>query len=188
MTLRLPASRFDISCARAIERWVGPGTERLLGVVTWAADEKVLLAAAALAWPIVRRRGSTRLARRADAAALAMLVAVILPHGIKRVVDRTRPDRILVGPRRHGIPRSGNARDSFPSGHALHLGVLASTLSALVPGRWRPAVWGGAALLAGSRLGLLAHYPTDVAAGLGLGVVLDRTAARLLDGAGARWR
>jgi undecaprenyl-diphosphatase len=108
-----------------------------------------------------------------------MVIAAATPHVAKRVVNRTRPDRTVVGIRRHGIPRSGNAHDSFPSGHAVHLAALAAALMRIVPGRWRRVVWPVALSLAATRLGLLAHYPTDVAAGLALGIGIERATEKL---------
>jgi len=98
-------------------------------------------------------------------------------HLFKRLVRRRRPDRSIGAGRRRGIPRSGNAWDSFPSGHALHLGAIAGTLCRLVPPRLRPLVWPGVISLASSRVLLLAHYPSDVAAGLLMGAFLDKALA-----------
>lgn len=107
------------------------------------------------------------------------VIAAALPHLAKRVVDRERPDRKVVGLIRHGVPRSGKRWDSFPSGHAVHVGALASALDRFLPPRWRLLLWPGAAALAATRLVLLAHYLTDVAAGLLLGALIDRGVARL---------
>jgi membrane-associated phospholipid phosphatase len=97
-----------------------------------------------------------------------------LPHLMKVLVNRERPDRTVVHVRRHGIPRSGNAWDSFPSGHAVHLGTVAAALMRLAPPGLRPAIWPTAAALAGTRIVLLAHYATDVIGGLAIGVALER--------------
>lgn len=75
---------------------------------------------------------------------------------------------------RRGVPRSGNAWDSFPSGHAVHIGAIAGPLSSLAPAWLSPIVWPFAAALAATRALLLAHYPSDVGAGLALGFLLDR--------------
>jgi hypothetical protein len=90
-----------------------------------------------------------------------------------------RPARRVVHGRRHRIPRSGNRFDSFPSGHALHLGALASALTRTGPSRLRPFIWPTAIGLASTRLLLLAHYVSDVVAGLVLGVATDCAIAAL---------
>jgi undecaprenyl-diphosphatase len=95
-------------------------------------------------------------------------------------VRRRRPDRTVVHRKRHGIPRSGNPWDSFPSGHAIHVGALARDLHALSAPALRPLLWPALAGLAASRLLLLAHYPSDVIGGLAIGAAIDGAVARLM--------
>jgi hypothetical protein len=73
----------------------------------------------------------------------------------------------------HGIPLSGKQSDAFPSGHALHVGAIASAATLLPPGI-RNAIWVAGTVLVATRVMLLAHWATDVFAGLGLGVLLER--------------
>jgi undecaprenyl-diphosphatase len=109
-------------------------------------------------------------------------IAGVVPHFLKWTVARERPDRSPVHGNRHGIPKSGNAWDSFPSGHAVHVGALAHA-TARMSTRWvRPLIWRLAAALAGTRIVLLAHYPSDVIAGLSMGVLIDRLVGRMLAG------
>jgi PAP2 superfamily protein len=115
--------------------------------------------------------------------ACAVLVASALPHVLKHLFDRQRPDRsVMRGRRRRGIPRSGEPYDSFPSGHAINIGAIAGPLARLVPPHLRPAVWPVLTLLAASRVLLLAHYPSDVAAGLVLGTFIERVTDQLASG------
>ena len=104
----------------------------------------------------------------------SVALAGFLPHIFKRLVNRKRPNRAEVHIIRHGVRRLGDKWDSFPSGHALHLGALAVPLSRLAPSGIRPVVWPACVALAATRIVLLAHYPTDVAAGLALGALLHR--------------
>jgi membrane-associated phospholipid phosphatase len=117
--------------------------------------------------------------READRMLCSVALAGALPHAFKHLVDRERPDRALVHGPRHGIPKSGNAWDSFPSGHALHLGAAAGSIARLVPAPARPFVWPAVIALASVRIMLLAHYPSDVAAGLAMGAGLNKLTARL---------
>jgi len=179
--ISLPPTRADLTVAHACARHVTPGLEHALQTMTWAADEKVILAGTAALWACTRgRRCQEATRRRADHMLAGAVIASALPHLIKLLVRRRRPDRTVVRGKRHGIPLSGKAWDSFPSGHALHLGALARDLHALSPPALRPLLWPALAGLAASRVLLLAHYPSDVIGGLALGAAIDAAVARLV--------
>ena len=178
---RLPPTRADLAVARAIANHVTPRLEHATQPLTWLADETLVLALVAGVWLHARLAPRDLAARRrADRLLGAVIAAGAVPHLVKHLVDRKRPDRTVVHLRRHGVPRSGNPWDSFPSGHAVHLGAAAPMLRHLAPPGLRPFVWPAAAALAATRLLLLAHYPTDVATGLAGGVLLDRAVGWLL--------
>jgi undecaprenyl-diphosphatase len=178
--ITLPPTKVDLAISRACARTATPEVERFLGVVTWAADEKVVFGAAAAFWLYAHLRNHDPDAvREADRMLCCVALAGALPHVFKRLLDRKRPDRTVVRGPRHGIPRSGNAWDSFPSGHALHLGAAAGSVARLVPAAVRPFVWPAAVALASVRITLLAHYLTDVAAGLAMGAGLDKAVRSL---------
>jgi undecaprenyl-diphosphatase len=179
--IALPPTRTDVAVAKACARVANPPLERTLGVLTWLADEKVVLAGIGAFWIYARCAQSDRtVSREADRMLCATVLAGMLPHLFKYLVDRKRPDRAVVhGPRR-GIPRSGDAWDSFPSGHALHLGAIAGTAARLLPPPGRHLVWPMATVLAGTRIMLLAHYLSDVVAGLAFGALLDKAVGGLL--------
>ncbi|MGY8710820.1 phosphatase PAP2 family protein [Bradyrhizobium sp. 18BD] len=88
------------------------------------------------------------------------------------------PDRRTVRGHLHGIPLSGKAPDAFPSGHAVHVGALASAAKELPPAK-RNRVWAVGAVLVSTRILLLAHWASDVVAGLAIGAVLERLMRRL---------
>ena len=92
------------------------------------------------------------------------IAAAILLHVIKGVVDQERPDRCMIGAHRRGVPFSGKKYDAFPSGHAVHVG----------PPLWRNAVWTAGAIMVSTRVILLAHWLTDVVAGLAIGAAIER--------------
>lgn len=149
-------------------------------VLTWLADEKLLLTGAALAWACMHlARNDRELRRNADQMLCSVAIAGVVPHVFKWAVARKRPDRTRIHGNRRGIPKSGNAWDSFPSGHAVHVGALAHSTVRMTPARVRPFVWPVAAALAGTRIVLLAHYLTDVIAGLALGVMIDKIVRRV---------
>jgi len=162
----------DVAIARAIARHTAPAPDKVARALTWGADEKVLLALAAAGWLASRGRGEP-LRRAGNHALLVTAAATLLPHGLKTLFDQTRPDRTTVVGHLHGISLSGKREDAFPSGHALHMGALASAASAL-PAAPRLAIQALAVGLSATRIVVLAHWASDVLAGFALGAGLER--------------
>jgi membrane-associated phospholipid phosphatase len=165
-------TQLDKDVAGAIGHYTDPPVERAAGALTWGADEHVLIAAAAIGWLLTRR--SEEPVRRLNTHLLVCsLSTAILPHVLKSFIAQERPDRCTIRGHGRGIPFSGKALDSFPSGHALHVGALASAAT-LLRARTRNLVWAIGIVLVGTRVVLLAHWLTDVLAGLGIGVAVER--------------
>jgi undecaprenyl-diphosphatase len=164
----------DVAISQACLRAATPAVEQPLRAMTWLADEKIMLGAVGVFWAATRLSPSRPLRREADAMLCSVLIAGVVPDVFKYLVRRERPNRALV--RRHDtrIPRQGNAWDSFPSGHAIHLSAIAASAQRLVPRRWRAPLWSGLGALAATRVLLLAHYPSDVVAGWGIGALINR--------------
>jgi undecaprenyl-diphosphatase len=181
LPIELPPSHADIVTARAIRRHATPLMERAGEVITFAADEKPLLAGALLYWLFSRGSAiSPRRIRRADHLLACVAVSAALPHLLKLFVSRQRPDRKLMhGLPRHGIPHSGDPNASFPSGHAMHLGAIAAGLTRTTSPRAAAIGWVSALALASTRLFLLAHYLTDVLSGLVIGAAIENMIAWL---------
>ncbi len=173
----------DVAIADAVVARTGRPTEHVARALTWGADEHVLCALA-FGWWLYTRSGDTRARRASDHVLLTTLVASALPHILKRVFDQERPDRLTVIGHLRGIPLSGKRLDAFPSGHAVHIGALASAATVL-PTAQRNAAWaiGGGLVL--TRIALLAHWASDVVAGLAVGAITERL-LRLLTGFGRR--
>ena len=166
------ATKLDRRIAKAVARNTSPAVERPARLLTWAADEHVLYVIAGGLW-LAARAGDERERRQTDHLALSVVVTAILPHLMKRLIDQERPDRCMVhGPRR-GIPRSGKPYDAFPSGHAMHVGAVSSAVSWAYP-KWAPIAWGLGGLIAATRIVVLAHWMTDVLAGLAMGALVER--------------
>src|SRR6478736_7189464 len=166
----------DTAIARTISRNTKPAPEAVARAVTWAADEKVLLVLAVAGWLASRGRSDTR--RRAGNHALLVTVATsLLPHALKALFDQTRPDRRTVLGHLHGISFSGKRDDAFPSGHALHMGALASAAGTLPAGP-RRAIQTVAVGLSLTRIMVLAHWASDVVVGFALGAILERLLRR----------
>lgn len=168
----IPPTRTDVTIARTVARWAKPAPEQIARAVTWGADEKILLALATVGWPCTRSRdASTR--RAADHILTVSIVTSLLPHLVKHAVDQTRPDRLTVVGHLHGIALSGRRRDAFPSGHAVHMGALASAASILPPVA-RRTVRGLAIGLSLTRVLVLAHWASDVLVGFAAGFAIER--------------
>jgi membrane-associated phospholipid phosphatase len=165
-------TKADIALARSVARDTRPVPEEVARALTWGADEKILLVLAAVGW--LGSRGCGEPLRRAGNHALLVTVAAsLLPHGMKLLFDQTRPDRRTVLGHVHGIAFSGKRDDAFPSGHALHMGALASAAGTLPAGP-RRAIRALAVGLSLTRVVVLAHWASDVVAGFALGAVLER--------------
>ncbi|TXL77573.1 phosphatase PAP2 family protein [Vineibacter terrae] len=161
----------DREVARIIARHAKPPVEHATSTVTVAADDRLLLAAAAGLW-LLSRLGNGHQRRQADYLALNVVVTAAVPRILKHFIAQQRPDRTMVHGRRHGIPRSGKADDAFPSGHAMHVGALSAAVARLWP-RSAPIAWAAASLLAATRVVVLAHWVSDVVAGFMLGVGVE---------------
>ncbi|MDA9399658.1 phosphatase PAP2 family protein [Bradyrhizobium sp. CCBAU 45389] len=165
-------TRIDTAIANEIADHTNTGLEQTAQTLTWAADEHVLLALAAAGWLYAQSRRPE--ARAAANHILAVTLATaVLPHALKSVFDQTRPDRTTVRGHRNGVPFSGRPRDAFPSGHAMHMGALASA-AGLLPAGPRRAIRVITVALSLTRVAILAHWPSDVLVGFSLGVVIER--------------
>lgn len=162
----------DVAIARTIARNTNRHAEVVARGLTWGADEKILLALAAVGWVATRTKGES-LQRAANHALLVTVAASLLPHVMKSLFDQTRPDRKTVLGHVHGVSFSGKREDAFPSGHALHMGALASAAGAL-PAGTRRTVRALAVGISLTRIVVLAHWASDVVAGFALGAALER--------------
>jgi undecaprenyl-diphosphatase len=168
----VPPTEFDVTVANGIAAHTGPHIEEAAEALTWGADEHIVCALAA-GWCLLARNKSKEARLASDHLLLTTLVASALPHLLKTVFDQERPDRLTVRGHWRGIPFSGNRLDAFPSGHAVHIGALASAAS-ILPTKQRNAAWGLGLGLVLTRIVLLAHWTSDVAVGLGVGVLTER--------------
>jgi membrane-associated phospholipid phosphatase len=165
-------TKADIALAREIARNTAPAPEYAARALTWGADEKVLLVLATAGWIISRGR-SEPLRRAGNHALLVTAATSLLPHVMKSLFDQTRPDRRTVVGHIHGVPFSGKREDAFPSGHAMHMGALASAAETLPAGP-RRTIRAFAIGLSLTRVVVLAHWASDVVLGFALGAALER--------------
>ena len=172
----VPPTTTDIAIANAISAHTDVPVERTAETLTWGADEHLLVAFAAGWWLYSRNQGNAQRCA-VDHVLVTTLVASALPHFLKLIFDQRRPDRLTVRGHWRGVPISGNSMDAFPSGHAIHVGALASAASRL-PARVRNGVWLVGFALVTTRVVLLAHWTSDVIAGLAIGSLTERLLRR----------
>jgi membrane-associated phospholipid phosphatase len=166
----------DREIASTVAQNTNPSFEQAAQAVTWGADEHILVAAAVVFW-LISRRGNER-ARTAGTHFLATSIATgIIPHALKDIFNQRRPDRLTAIGHLHGIPISGRPNDAFPSGHAVHMGALAGAASAF-PRPYRKLTWSAAIGLSLTRIAVLAHWSSDVAAGFVGGFLIERLVRR----------
>lgn len=108
---------------------------------------------------------------------LAIAIAAAIANGPAKLIARRRRPFSRSQPALIRMPRSS----SFPSGHTAAAFAFATAASVEVP-VLAPAVVPIAGAVAYSRVHTGVHYPSDVAAGLAIGIGSGLLAAR------ARWR
>ena len=173
---RIRPTRADIEIAKWISDHTRPEVEQTAKVLTWGADEHVICALAAGWWLYCRHRSAQERAN-SDHILFTTVAVTLLPHLLKSIFDQKRPDRLMVRGHLHGAPFSGKPLDAFPSGHAIHVGALASAATVLPPAK-RNLAWSIGAGLVLTRIVLLAHWTSDVIAGLAIGAAVERLLRR----------
>jgi undecaprenyl-diphosphatase len=165
LAVRAWAPAFDLQAVQAVAADRAAGLTRATSVITALGSLVILSPLAALAVVVLWRWN-----RRPDALVLTTVVvgSALLPTVAKLIVGRPRP------PVEHLTEASSH---SFPSEHAVQAAAIYLAM-ALLLGRTWPIVWRRvlvgtavviALVVAGSRVYLGVHYPTDVAAGLIVG-------------------
>lgn len=101
---------------------------------------------------------------------LTIGTASVLVHGLKLLIGRARPELLDKYGAYSLTPFTGDQMfESFPSGHSTAAGAMFGALAMLMP-RFRPLFFLFAMVIGTSRVVVGAHYPSDVAAGLLLGL------------------
>ena len=125
-------------------------------------------------------RGDSRMARAGTRMIAAHLLATAAKNFIKHRVDRTRP-RSAEGKDGHK-PKPGRTETkeetSFPSGHSAGALAVAQAYAREYPEYRLPAL-GAGGLIALAQIPRCAHYPTDVGAGIAIGVASEALIARI---------
>jgi membrane-associated phospholipid phosphatase len=165
----------DAAVAKAVRPHELHPAVRALGLVSDLADQPPMriLCGSVIAVGLVG--GDRRLTRAGLRMLAAHSLATWTKDYIKRRVDRTRP-RAMSKPGKDHRPSSGRdtskEETSFPSGHSAGAAAVASAFAAEYPEHRLPALaaGGGVAL---AQIPRCAHYPSDVGAGVAIGLAAD---------------
>lgn len=118
--------------------------------------------------------GSNRLVRAGARMIIAHEAATLVKNVVKTEIDRTRPRSATS--RKQKTPKKGThtakEKTSFPSGHSAGAMAAARAFTREFP-EYGAAALTTAALVAASQIVRCAHYPTDVAAGVAIGLAAE---------------
>ena len=124
-----------------------------------------------------RRSGPAR--RQAiRALGVAGVSSTLVNAGMKRIVDRERPDRSDLRISNAGVPVRAPKTSSFPSGHTLAAFCSAAVLSRPGDRRGNALLYTAAGLIGVSRIHLGHHHASDVAGGVVIGTALGLVVRR----------
>jgi undecaprenyl-diphosphatase len=164
----------DDRAHRFFQPYVDSPLIRALGILSKVGDQpalRLISGGMMLAGTFAR---NDRLVRAGARMMIAHEAATVAKHSIKTNVDRTRP-RSANG-RDEKKPRKGKHKtkelSSFPSGHSAGAIAAASAVSREYP-EYGVAVLSAATLVGVLQVPRCAHYPTDVAAGLAIGLAAE---------------
>jgi membrane-associated phospholipid phosphatase len=148
---------------------------RAISWVSELGDQPQLLALSGglLAFGLARRDG--RMARAGARMIAAHLLATMAKSFVKHRIDRTRPRSTGKGKDHEPSPGRSRAKEetSFPSGHSAGAVAVARAFARDYP-EHRGAALAGAGFIALAQIPRRAHYPTDVAAGLAIGLAAEK--------------
>jgi undecaprenyl-diphosphatase len=168
MILDLHSSMVDIAILKWLHSHTIPYSIPILQVISYTTTYvSIALAFAVLIISIVKKSKAIR--RQFYIVATVLIFVAIASQGLKSLIYRERPFEAY--PSIEKLSEAGSS--SFPSGHTLEAFAMATVLSILFSGKKIVIplfIW--ATLVAYSRMALGVHYPSDVFAGMVIGVLV----------------
>jgi membrane-associated phospholipid phosphatase len=165
----------DAAAAEAALPYQGSAAMEALGHFASLGDQPPLrtLCAAVIAAGVAG--GNGRLARAGVRMLVAHTLATLAKDYVKERVDRTRP-RSKGDEGKDHVPKPGRntskEETSFPSGHSAGAAAVARAFARDYP-EYSAFAYAAGGALALAQIPRCAHYPTDVAAGLAIGVAAE---------------
>ena len=168
----------DVAVAQAVAPYEESPAVRLTGLFGKLGDQPPMriLVGGVLAIGLVRR--DVRLIRAGFRMLAAHTLATLAKDAVKKRIDRTRPGLLANEGRYRMKPGRNQAEQqtSFPSGHSAGALAVAAAFAREYPGH-RATVYGAGAAIALAQVPRNAHYPTDVGAGIALGLASEAVVA-----------
>ena len=165
---------FDDAAHRLCRPYAETLPMKALGIFSKLGDQPELRTLSVALLAAGTFAGSDRVVRAGARMMIAHEAATVVKGLLKTNVDRTRPRSAKR--RRDAKPRKGNHKakelSSFPSGHSAGAIAAARAFSREFP-EYGPAAVGAALFIALLQVPRCAHYPTDVAAGLLIGLTSE---------------
>ncbi len=154
---------FDARITERVRVAESPGILRSVAAfLAHSGDSWFCLAVLALVW----WQGTPAWSWRATILVIAIILTAVIVLALKFTIRRQRPEGDWGNIYRTTDPHS------FPSGHATRAFMLATMAIGIGPGWFALALIIWAPLVAIARVAMGVHYLSDVAAGLGIGVLM----------------
>ena len=178
----IPLFFLDTAISRFAMSWQTPGLVGVADAVSVLGNPVLYIIPGTIAFIIFKLQLPSRVrASKALVAALAPTVAAAVSDLGKMAIGRPRPLLSLAGQIAASHPFTlDHDYWSFPSEHAAVAVAAAAAASLLVPD-YQLTLFGLAVLVACARLVLGMHYPTDLLAGVALGLLTFVALTSLLD-------
>ena len=170
----------DAAALEAVEPWRDSKPVEALSRYSELGDQPQMLALSSGLLALGLARGEARMARAGTRMIAAHLLATAAKNFLKHRIDRTRP-RSASGRDGHRMKpgrKRSKEESSFPSGHSAGAIAVARAFAREFPEYRAPAL-GAAGLIALAQIPRCAHYPSDVGAGLAIGVAAEAALAAL---------
>ncbi len=173
----------DAAAAEAVSPYRGTPPIQALSFVSKLGDQPPLriICGAMIVAGLARR--DMRLAGAGARALASHTLATWVKDAVKHRVDRTRPNANGNGRSRIKPGKDSSKEEtSFPSGHSAGAAAVASAFARDYP-EYRGAAYAAAGIVALAQIPRCSHYPSDVGAGIAIGIASDAAVALALRGA-----